>query len=328
MIDARWIALDENDPQAFHDAYARLAAAQGIDAAPIVLWGRPPAHICLGIHQSQLAELGGDTDVPVARRVLGGGAVWLDEAQICAIMIAPARHWGAPRGWYAKALAPFVECFRHCGLNVDRHDRDLWLAGRKIAGSGAATLGHSAVFASSFMLGFNREAFANAVRCPSQDFRDLLKLGLTHAMTDWAEHAPLPDEIQLRQAFREAVAQTLSWRAHDDVLSTAERKGQVDLPSEDEIPPRRLIRDGVKLKYGTYLTCKTFEDGELTVLTEQRRLVTARVSDSGRLVWQIEDCQLSRHALEQALVRTAGSNHARRWAPRVLQTIASGDDGG
>lgn len=328
MIDARWIALEENDPQAFHDAYARVAAAQDADAEPIVLWGRPRPHICLGIHQSRLAELEGDTDVRVARRMLGGGAVWLDSAQVCAILIAPARRWGAPREWYAKALAPFIQCFRHFGLEVERHDRDLWLAGRKIAGSGAATLGHSAVFASSFMLGFNREAFADAVHCPSQDFRDLLKLGLLRAMTDWSEHAPLPDEIDLRQRFREALAQTLGWRIYDDVLEAPEREATVDLPSEDEIPARRLIRAGIKIKHGTYLSCKTFEDGELTVLTEQRRLLIARSSGPGRQLWQIEDCLMSRGAIEQALGAAGGLDSARRWASRVLQVAFTGEDDG
>lgn len=328
MIDARWIALEENDPQAFHDAYARVAAAQDRDAAPIVLWGRPTAHICLGIHQSRVAELEADPRAPVARRVLGGGAVWLDSAQVCAILIAPARLWGAPREWYVKALAPFMQCYRHFSLDVERHDRDLWLAGRKIAGSGAATLGHSAMFASSFMLDFNHDAFANAVHCASQDFRDLLKLGLLRSMTDWSAHAPPPDEIDLRQSFRVALAQTLGWKIYDDVLTAAEREGRVDLPSDDEIPVRRLTRAGIKIKHGTYLTCKTFEDGELTVLTEQRRLLTARVSDSGRQLWQIEDCLLSRGTLEQALDAAAGLDSARRWAQRVLQVAFTGEDDG
>lgn len=326
MIDARWIALEETDPQAFHDAYARVAAAQHADAAPVVLWGRPAAHICLGLHQSRAAELAGVLRAPVARRVLGGGTVWLDPSQLCVILIAPARCWGPPRAWYAKALSPFIQCYRHYGLNVERCDRDLWLAGRKIAGSGAATLGHSALFASSFMLDFNRDAFANAVRCPSRDFRDLLRLGLARSITSWHEHAPLPDEAQLRQVFRAALEQSLGWRVYDDVLSVAERSAPIDLPSDDDTPVRRLIRTGIKIKSGTYLTCKTFEDCELTVLTEQRQLVAMRVSDSDKLVWQMEDCLLSRHALEQALSATAGPDQARCWASRVLETAFSGDD--
>ena len=323
MIEARWIALEESDPQAFHHAYARAATAQLAGAAPIVLWGRPAAHICLGIHQSRVAELVPDTRFAVARRVLGGGTVWLDRSQICVVLIAPARAWGSPQAWYTRALAPFVECYRHFGLSVEQHDRDLWLDARKIAGSGAATLGHSAVFASSFMLRFNVDAFASAVRCPSDDFRDLLKLGLNRSMTAWEDHCSAPSEPALQGVLREALRRTLGWQVYDDVLSKQEIDASIDLPDDDETSARRLLPGGLKIKFGTYLTHRAYEQGQVSVLTEQRRLIAARIAESSGQRWQLEDCQISRAAVELALTNIGGPSLAQHWTSRVVETAYS-----
>jgi lipoate-protein ligase A len=67
--------------------------------------------------------------------------------------LAPPRH----EDWYAWALAPAIATFRAFGLEVERRAEDLWHDGRKIAGSGAATIGRCAVVASSFLCGFRAE---------------------------------------------------------------------------------------------------------------------------------------------------------------------------
>lgn len=222
MRPARWIDVGRAEPLAFHATYAGLAATVQADAAPVVVWGRVGAHVCLGQSQGR-CELDEALEVPVVRRPLGGGAVWVDDDQLSYALVAPLGL--APRrheDWYAWALAPAIATFRAFGLAVERRAEDLWLGRRKIAGSGAATIGGTAVVASSFLLRFPHVRFAASVAAPDRQFRAALEAALGSAMTDWAHHAAPPDEKSLANAYRGALRATLGWNAVSTPLAPAE----------------------------------------------------------------------------------------------------------
>lgn len=250
MKPARWIDLGRATPLAFHATYAGTAEAQPADAAPIVVWGRVAAHVCLGQSQGR-CELGDAIDVPVVRRPLGGGAVWVDEDQlsyalVAPLGIAPRRH----QDWYAWALAPAIATFRAFGLAVELRAEDLWLGRRKIAGSGAATIGRCAVVASSFLLRFPRERFAASVAAPDGRFRAALAAALGCAMTDWSRHATPPEEGTLASAFRAALGRTLGWNAAGSAITPNEAAAidgwheELGVPIE---PGRPRVAGGIKL---------------------------------------------------------------------------------
>ena len=223
MKPARWIDVGTTGPVTFHATYAGLADTQEADAAPVVVWGRARAHLCLGQSQGR-CEVDDRTDVPIVRRPLGGGAVWVDEDQLSYALVAPlgaapSRH----EDWHAWALAPAIATFRSFGLDAERRAEDLWLGGRKIAGSGAATIGRCAVVASSFLMRFPRARFAATVAAPTRAFRVALHDALGAAMTDWASHAPPPGETALAAAFQAALREALGWDTRLAVLSARER---------------------------------------------------------------------------------------------------------
>jgi lipoate-protein ligase A len=247
---ARWIDLGVVDPIAFHAAYAGLADAQAPGADPLVVWGRARAHLCLGQSQGR-CELDDAIEAPVVRRPLGGGAVWVDEDQCCYAIVVPLEV--APRhheDWYAWALAPAIATFHAFGLEVERRSEDLWLANRKIAGSGAATIGRCAVVASSFLLRFPRERFAASVATPDPGFRTALQEALGAAMTDWSSHATPPDEGSLATTFRDALRDTLGWTAVASSPATGERAA-IETWREDLAAPieagRPRVAGGIKL---------------------------------------------------------------------------------
>jgi len=250
MRPARWIDLGVVDPIAFHATYAGLADAQEPDAAPLVVWGRTAAHLCLGQSQGQ-CELDDAIEIPVVRRPLGGGAVWVDEDQlsyaiVVPLALAPLCH----EDWYGWALAPAIATFRAFGLEVERRAEDLWLAHRKIAGSGAATIGRCAVVASSFLLRFPRARFAASVAAPDPGFRTALHDALATAMTDWSGHAATPGEATLAAAFRAALRDTLGWNAVASAPATSECaeieawRDELAAPIE---PGRPRVAGGIKL---------------------------------------------------------------------------------
>ncbi len=250
MIPARWFDLGFTDPLTFHSTYAGIAAAQMTNPTPAVVWGRAGAHICLGQSQGT-CELADVLDVPVLRRPLGGGMVWVDEMQLSYALIAPLE--SVPlrvADWYAWALAPAIATFRDFGLPVERHAEDLWLAGRKIAGSGAATIGCSAVVASSFLMRFPRERFARSVAVASPAFRSRLREAMDLAMTDWAEHGTVPDVDRVQAAFQAALVKQFGWRlrpgAVDHVAAAEIQSWRTELAEPIEAGTRR-VPGGIKL---------------------------------------------------------------------------------
>jgi lipoate-protein ligase A len=251
MLHARLIDLGRVAPLEFHSAYTGLAYAQRDGAAPIVVCGRVSAHISLGQSQT-LAELDCSVRVPVVRRPLGGGAVWVDENQLSFVIVAPLSLAPARREeWYGWALAPAVATFATFGLDVEQVGEDLWCRGRKIAGSGAATLGRSAVVASSFLMRFPREAFAEAMAAPSAGYRECVREGLAAAMTDWESEAPPPQAEALSAAFARSTERALGWRVEASAPTEEETAAIADWRRELQEPVEcgdtRRVPDGIKL---------------------------------------------------------------------------------
>lgn len=273
---ARWIRLGLVEPLELHATYAGLAAAQPPDGAPILLWARAKTHLCLGQSQG-LAELEPNAGVPVVRRPLGGGLVWVDENQYVFVLIVPRRDApGRPARWFPWALAPVVATYRQFGLPAYLNGNDVWLNGRKIAGSGAASIGECAVVASSFLLRFPIEAFAEQVASPSPEFRAWLREGLSLAMTEWAEHGALPAERTLEEAFRARLEAQYGWHFEHawpgaaEAAAIAEARIELSEPIEDDCP--RRVRDGIRL------------NAESTLVERRRGARTERVLTLGAAV--------------------------------------------
>lgn len=243
MRPARLIDLGLTAPRRLHAAYSGLAHAQQEDAAPIVLWGRARAHVSVGQGQSA-ALLARGLDVPVARRPLGGGCVWVDPQQIVVAFVVPLVQ--APRrhtDWFDWLLAPVVATYRAFGVPAERRDRDIWVRGRKIGGSGAATLGAAAVLATSFLLRFPAERFARCLASRGPGYRAWLREGLELTMTDWAREGRVPSLADLQAAFRRSVASELGWSLRKTMPNTTERQAmrealtELDLPWHEPRPP-------------------------------------------------------------------------------------------
>ncbi|MCW5576709.1 MAG: lipoate--protein ligase family protein [Burkholderiales bacterium] len=251
MSAARLLDLGLLRPERLHASYAGIARAAEPDGAPVLLWARAGAHLSLGQSQSAACELVANPGVPVLRRPLGGGMVWIDEQQYVHVFIVPLRL--APRRpaeWAAWGLRPALSTFRAFGLDVERRGEDLWLRGRKIAGSGSATIGACAVFASSFLMRFPRERFAGCV-AGSAGFRGWLNAGLAATLTDWSSHAAVPAEAGLRAGFVAATEEAFGWRLQADAVrgdeSMAIVEAEIEMREDDDDCGARAVPGGIKL---------------------------------------------------------------------------------
>lgn len=324
MIAARWVDVGLTAPQAFHRSYAALAECCGEDGGPVVLWGRSESHVCIGQSQDPAAELAPEIPVPVVRRQLAGGAVWIDPSQHLFALIVPLRlARGRPEDWFGWGLQPALGTFRDFGLAVERRGRDLWLNGKKIAGSGAATIGRCAVLGSSFLLAFPVERFAACVACPSPEFREWLEQALREAMTDWASHGAPPPAQELAAAFRAACQATLGWSLQDSTLTPEEIRTRDRAPEahlDDWLSGRRTTPDGIKLNAETFLT-ERHENGHWArVLTRGRKLARVALSApvSAEALQAVVDSRPTPDAIAAALAGEIGNADARCYAELIL----------
>ncbi|GMR02898.1 MAG: lipoate protein ligase C-terminal domain-containing protein [Acidimicrobiia bacterium] len=173
--------------------------------------------VSIGHHQDAGAEVDLDfcdeAGVPVYRREIGGGAVYLDEGQtFWHTIFHQSRVPSALSDVYARFLAGPVLALNRMGIPaIHRPVNDIQVEGRKIGGTGAATVGESMIVAGSLMFDFNYELMVRVLRVPSEKFRDkmysTMKEYLTTINRELGEGAP--SRAEGVRILTECFAQTL-----------------------------------------------------------------------------------------------------------------------
>ncbi|MHB1173659.1 MAG: lipoate--protein ligase family protein [Sulfuriferula sp.] len=290
---------------------------------PAVIWGRPQPHVCLGQHQSASVELStAYADVPVVRRPLGGGSVWVDTDQACVVLVAPLDFFPFRTvDWYAHALQPIVQVYREAGLLAVLEVQDIWLHGSKLAGSGAATIGRAGVVGSSFMLNFPIEQFAGRVAAPSAGFYQWLLEALRASLTCWSQHANVPDWEWLSMVYRRAANAQFGWRWEQSLLREDERAASDDWRAElipDHEASQRMIPHGIKINAACFLTERQYGNDWVRVLTHGRQL--ARVALSVAPGLPEVHLENEHDSIIVALARYLDNTASRLWAERIIET--------
>lgn len=156
-------ALSPLRSQTTYHAIAR-ALAPGAEPVLSLYWADRP-YVCTGFHRP-IEELDLDEcrrrGLPVLRRQLGGGPVYLDPDQLLFQVTLPADR--APAGVeaaYRALLAPAVGAFRRLGLDAGLvGTNDICVDGRKLSGTGMARIGDAVVCVGNVILDFDHDAMA------------------------------------------------------------------------------------------------------------------------------------------------------------------------
>lgn len=144
------------------------AVAYGVSAgAPATLsFARPSApYVCVGYHRD-LAEVDLDycrsRGLPVYRRMVGGGPVYLDEGQLFFQVCLPAAAVSPSRTQALRTLlAPAVAAFRATGVDARLDDDGEICAGdRKICGHGAGQIEDAVLVCGNLIERFDHERAA------------------------------------------------------------------------------------------------------------------------------------------------------------------------
>lgn len=162
------------ESQLIYHALAEL----GWEALSLVSPATP--YVCIGFHQDVEQEVDLDYcrahNIPVFRRDLGGGAVYLDGDQLFFQLILHKDHPEAPKNkgvFYEKFLQPVINVYRRIGIPaVYKPVNDVLAGSKKISGTGVGEIGECIVFVGNLIVDFNYREMSRVLKVPDEKFRD------------------------------------------------------------------------------------------------------------------------------------------------------------
>ncbi|MHA2243679.1 MAG: lipoate--protein ligase family protein [Candidatus Hodarchaeales archaeon] len=198
---------------------AALARSRGIQERDLVIidWPKDPIVSC-GFNQSlnKVVDLNfcESNNIPVIRRVCGGGAVFLDSNQLFYHIIAHIDSKIVPRQvsvFFSKLLEPVVQTYRYFNVKANyRPINDIIVKGRKISGNGAALLESAQVLTGNFILDFPRKEMTQILRVPSEKFRDKVYKSLETGITSFKDELGyIPSREEIIEAYTQQLESIL-----------------------------------------------------------------------------------------------------------------------
>jgi lipoate-protein ligase A len=174
------------ESQLIYHALPRL----GVEGLLLVAPAEP--YVCIGYHQDADQEVDlaycRDHDLPVFRREVGGGAVYLDGEQMFYQLVIHRDnplYTGNKTEFYERFLAPVVQAYMDLGVETRyRPVNDIVTKeGRKISGTGAGDIGDCAILVGNLIADFDYATMVRVLRVPDAKFRDKVFASLRQNLT-------------------------------------------------------------------------------------------------------------------------------------------------
>ena len=256
----------------------------------IILVSPDKPYVCIGYHQDLEREV--DLDycaahgLPVFRREVGGGAVYLDNGQLFTQWIFHKENVPASLDerfkWY---IDPLVATYQALGVNaMHRPINDVHVNGKKIGGTGAAQIGSAEVVVGSLMYTFDKKTMSQVLKVPSEKMRDKIFESLEAYMTTMTEQLGFtPDRTQVKDLYMQKVSEALGVEVYEGEWTPEEEAMATDLDarfiSEEWLYQKgRLRQPGVKIHEDVHIVEAAFkaQGGLIRVIT---RLHQGRIDD-------------------------------------------------
>ena len=245
MVDARLLDPGRVTPLRSQTIYHAVAecAAPG-DPVTLCLPYPDRPYVSIGYHQQADREIDlgycARHGIPVLRRRVGGGAVLLDESQLFFHLVFPDRSAGEaalPRRLadrYPRLVAPAVSAYRRLGVEAGfRPANDIRVGGRKIGGTGTASIGNAFVFVGSMMLDFDHGLMARVLRFSDEAVRTrVLRSMEDHVTSLRHETGRAFERDAVKEALLESFREELDLNLVPGELSATERKRVAELDEE------------------------------------------------------------------------------------------------
>jgi lipoate-protein ligase A len=245
-------------------------ARMGVEAVDIV-WPQTP-FISIGYFQDAKKEVDigycRKSNLPIFRREVGGGTVYLDRNQIFYHIIWNKHNPNFPsriKDIYEYLSVPPIETYEEFGIPTKfREVNDIVTSkGHKIAGLGGADIEDSMVFVGSIMRDFNYDAMSHAIKVPDEKFRDKVYKTMEENVTNMKKEigkAPSHDEIKkvLIKKYEKLLGKlkplTLDEEMIKKMMELAKWFNSPDFlyRKTPRIPKGVKIKEGIEILYGIY----------------------------------------------------------------------------
>jgi len=217
MKPIRLVDLGTVPPVRSQTCYHAAAGVLGPESPNTIIVVRPSApYVCIGFHQDVDREVDREycraRGLPVYRREVGGGAVYLDGDQVFIQWVFhPASLPAGVEERFRLYIEPLVQTYRALGVEAaHRPVNDIQVRGKKIGGTGAARIGNAEVVVGSLIFDFDKAAMARVLKVSSEKMRDKVYQGLQEYMTTLRDElGELPDREQVLALYRRACSETL-----------------------------------------------------------------------------------------------------------------------
>ena len=221
--------------------YHSVAYAFSKDSPNTIILVSPESpYVCIGFHQEIKKEVDVNfcvgNNIPIVRREVGGGAVYLDNRQLFTQWIFHANAYPMRIGERFKMHAyPIIETYKALGIDAFfRPVNDVQVhPGKKIGGMGAAAIGNAEVLVCSFMFDFDFELMSKVLNVPDEKFRDKIYQSLNEYMTTMKkELGTLPSRETVKQLYIEKCEEVLGDKIEEGEFSKAELQKMNELDSK------------------------------------------------------------------------------------------------
>lgn len=157
----------------------------------LVLVSPASPYVCIGYHQDVSHEVDIEfckqNRIPIFRRKVGGGAVYLDGNQLFFHLVLKETNRLIPpskKAFYQKFLKPVINVHHQIGIPVEyKPVNDIIVNSKKISGTGVGEIGDCVVFVGNLILDFNYEMMSRVLKVPDEKFRDKVKKTIEENLT-------------------------------------------------------------------------------------------------------------------------------------------------
>lgn len=265
-------------------------ARMGVEALDIV----SPATPFVSVGYFQNAEQEVDLEyckkegLPIIRREVGGGTVYLDRNQIFYHVTWNEKNPHFPKKIseiYKSLSVPPIETYQEFGIKAGfREVNDIVTAeGRKIGGLGGANIEDSMVFVGSVILDFDYEKMVRAIKAPDEKFRDKVFKTMKENVTTMNRelgNIPPRDEITrvLVEKFEKVLGKLERVDLNNEILQKMKELAlwftspEFLFKKAPQIPKGVKIKEGIEILYGMYKArgglIRTIQEVETKTLKE------------------------------------------------------------
>ncbi len=206
--------------------------------------------------------------LPVIRREVGGGAVYLDSNQIFYHVIWNNRNKKFPtnvKRIFRLLSQPPCETYQRFGIKASfRTENDIITdKGKKIAGEGGGDIGDSMVFVGSIILDFDYVTMSKVLKVPDEKFRDKIYKSMEENLTTMKRELgeiPPREEIKtvLIESFEKILGKLEPTKLDKDTISKMRElekwfmSNQFLFKKTPRIPQGVKIKEGIDILYGLY----------------------------------------------------------------------------